>query len=141
MSRGATGRAALLRGLPLFRGRTRRELGRIAALFDETAAEPDEVLVREGTAAREAFVVVAGRAEVTRSGREIGTLGPGDLFGESAFVGGTRSATVSALTPMRLLVVGPAGLAALLGEPDVAARILRAVVERDGAPAPARALA
>src|SRR6266550_4363894 len=45
-------------------------------------------------------------AEVRRQGRHLRELGPGDFFGEMALLdGGPRTATVTALGPMKCLVL------------------------------------
>jgi CRP-like cAMP-binding protein len=51
-------------------------------------------------------VILAGTAEVRRQGRHLRELGPGDFFGEIALLdGGPRTATVTALSPMKCLVL------------------------------------
>ena len=68
-------------------------------------------IVREGEQAMDVFILSEGRASVwkegTASGRyQIATLGPGDSFGEMALLDpGLRSATVTAETPVRALVI------------------------------------
>ena len=54
-------------------------------------------------------------------------LGPGSFFGEMALLDqGPRSATVTAETDMRLLVLGSREFSALINEvPQVAVRIMR----------------
>ncbi len=50
------------------------------------------------------FVVLSGGALVTRGGRTVARLVPGDFFGElSALDGGPRTASIVADTPMELL--------------------------------------
>src|SRR5262249_24717353 len=45
-------------------------------------------IVREGASARSFFVIEQGRAVVSRDGRRLRTLGPGDFFGEMALLNG-----------------------------------------------------
>jgi CRP-like cAMP-binding protein len=75
------------------------------------SAPSGSVVTREGRRERELFVVIDGELEAgtdTRSGRrDLARLLPGDVFGEIAFLSerGERSATVSAKTASRLLVL------------------------------------
>ncbi len=49
---------------------------------------------------------MSGTAEVRRQGRHLRELGAGDFFGEIALLdGGPRTATVTALSPMKCLVL------------------------------------
>jgi CRP-like cAMP-binding protein len=69
---------------------------------------------------------------VTRGGRGIGTLGPGDFFGELALLsGGPRSATVTATSAVHLMMLAPAQFERVLDEePAVRRAVLRALGER-----------
>ncbi|MBM4283503.1 MAG: cyclic nucleotide-binding domain-containing protein, partial [Deltaproteobacteria bacterium] len=69
-----------------------------------------DVIVREGDAADELFVLLAGEAEVTRSAADytvfINKLQPGQLFGEMALLGSSvRTATVRAMGNVEVLGV------------------------------------
>ena len=69
-----------------------------------------EVIVREGETGDSMYVIQSGQAEVIRNkdGREVrlALLGEKDIFGEMAiFQKETRSATVRALTDVRVLTV------------------------------------
>jgi len=70
--------------------------------------EPGAVIVVQGEASFEAFLIERGRCEVTQlqsSGESklLRELGPGDVFGETGiFTGSPRSATVRALTDVDL---------------------------------------
>ena len=67
-----------------------------------------EAIVREGTPGSSMFVICAGEARVTTSGRvhELARLSAGDYFGEmSLLTGEVRSATVVAATDCRLLEI------------------------------------
>ena len=61
--------------------------------------------MRQGDLADTAYVVRSGTLEVLRSGKPVGTLSPGDFFGEVALMKGTRrTATVRCLTTCELTV-------------------------------------
>lgn len=123
----------LLRRVSLFSACSNRELSRIASLADEIDVPKDKVLTHQGEPGREFFVVVDGRARATVGGRtRVKALGPGSSFGEMSLVDeGPRSATVTAETDMRLLVLDSRSFSALISEvPSVARKILRALAER-----------
>jgi CRP/FNR family transcriptional regulator, cyclic AMP receptor protein len=90
-------------------------------------------LCREGRVGREAFVIVSGTATVSRRGKLIARLGPGDLFGEQALLGdGRRNATVVAITDLDLVVMSPREFASLLAVPGVAESVKQLHDERRG---------
>ena len=102
-------KVALLRTVPSLAGQPDKELAQMAPFVDEASVEAGFVLMREGTTGREAFLVVEGRADVSIAGRSVAQVGPGELLGEMALLDHSpRSATVTALTPMKLLVMDPA---------------------------------
>jgi CRP/FNR family transcriptional regulator, cyclic AMP receptor protein len=122
----------MLKSVRLFSTCNKRELARIASLADEVEAAKGKVLVRQGDPGRECFVIVEGRAKATMRGKGTAMLGPGSFFGEMALLDqGPRSATVTAETDMRLLVLGSRDFSALINEvPVVAVRIMRGLAER-----------
>lgn len=76
--------------------------------FEDTT--PGSVVVREGDTGDTMWVIVSGAVSVTRQGREVATLGPGNLFGEIALLADRpRIATVTALEPCRLLTLDRSG--------------------------------
>ena len=90
--------------VPLFDGFSKRHLRRLAAETDLVTVEPGRAIVEEGGPGEAMFVVLSGGARVTRGGRTLARLVPGDFFGElSALDGGPRTASIVADTPMELL--------------------------------------
>ena len=75
-----------LRAVPLFRALNEKELALVDRLGVESATAAGEVLVKEGARGREFYVITSGKAEVTRGGKVVGVLGPGDHFGELALL-------------------------------------------------------
>jgi CRP/FNR family cyclic AMP-dependent transcriptional regulator len=118
--------------VPLFAECDKRELQHVAAATIEVSIEPGKVLVREGEAGHECFVIVEGTATVTRKGETIATLEAGAVVGELApLTGGSRTATVTADTPMEVLVIGQRELNGLLDEvPGLAVRLLHNLADR-----------
>jgi CRP/FNR family transcriptional regulator, cyclic AMP receptor protein len=122
----------LLSQVPLFSGCSKKELRQIATLADEIDLRTGKVLTRQGASGREFFVLLEGTVEVVRDGKQIATLGAGDFFGEMALVSNIpRTATVTATSPIRALVVVDRDFRRLLKEdPSVAVKVLGAMAER-----------
>lgn len=125
-------KAELLRGVSLFSACSNRELARISSLADEIEVPEGRVLIRQGEPGREFFVIVDGRAKVSIRGKQTRTLDAGSAFGElSLFDQGPRSATVTALTDMQLLVLDSRSFSSLISEvPSVAGKIFKAMAQR-----------
>lgn len=121
-----------LRRAPLFEGLTRKQLRQLAQLSDDLSVPAGDVLCQEGTRGREFFVILDGEAAVTRAGRTVATLGPGDFFGEVALIERVeRTATVRAASPLRFFVISDQAFAALLEtDPRVERKILVALAKR-----------
>jgi len=130
--KGRDAKLELLGNVRLFSTCNKRELARIASLVDEVEAPKGKVLVRQGDTGQECFVIAEGRAKATMRGKGTAVLGPGSFFGEMSLLDqGPRSATISAETDMRLLVLGSREFSALVNEvPVVAVRIMQGLAER-----------
>ncbi|MBV9041433.1 MAG: cyclic nucleotide-binding domain-containing protein, partial [Acidimicrobiia bacterium] len=76
--------------------------------------------------------IMSGEARVTRKGRRVAGLGPGDYFGELAVLQpAARSATVAATTPMEVLIVSSRSLGALLADvPPLTRKLLAGMAAR-----------
>ncbi|HEX3299347.1 MAG TPA: cyclic nucleotide-binding domain-containing protein [Actinomycetota bacterium] len=124
--------AQSLAAVPLFAGFSAKHLKRLASQSDELSFEPREPIVEEGMLGETLFVVLNGRGKVTRRGRKVGEVLPGDFFGElSTLDGGPRSATVMAETPMRVLRLFRHTLRDLLREePSLTLKLLDGIVRR-----------
>jgi CRP-like cAMP-binding protein len=106
-----------LASVPIFSGATNKELRDIARASVELTIEEGRQFVTQGDVGREAFIIVEGQADVTRGGQKIATLGPGDCVGELALLDhGPRTASVTAATPLTVLVLGAREFAGLLDE-------------------------
>lgn len=91
----------LLARVGLFSDLSKRELKDIAGSMQEHHCPAGREVVTAGTGGAAFFVITDGTAAVTRAGKEVATLGPGDYFGEIALVtGGERNASVTALTDL-----------------------------------------
>lgn len=122
----------LLKNVPLFAGCSKTELQRIASLADELDLADGATLIREGERGREFIVIADGTVRVTRKGKKIRELGAGDFIGEIALVADVpRTATVTATSPVRLLVVTDRAFRGLLEQmPSIAKKVLQSLGER-----------
>jgi CRP-like cAMP-binding protein len=122
----------LLANVPLFSGCSKRELQEIAGLADELDLPEGTAIIREGERGREFFVLVDGTVSVTRDGKRITTLGPGDWIGEIALVSDVpRTATVTTTSQSRVLVVTDRAFSGLIKRsPSIALKVLASVAER-----------
>jgi len=99
-------RIEFLRRVWLFERCSNKELALLATNTTPLHVKAGSVLAREGDIGREFFVVVSGKAIVSRNGIEIGVLGAGSFFGEMALLDREpRSATVTASEPSEVLVL------------------------------------
>jgi CRP/FNR family transcriptional regulator, cyclic AMP receptor protein len=124
--------ATALAGVPLFAGFSKRDLERLADETDVVRFKPGETIVQEGMLGETMFVVLSGEAVVRHGQRRLGTLRPGDHFGELAAIDGApRSATVVAATPVTANRLFRRTLFAMLkAEPQLSLKILDAMVVR-----------
>jgi CRP/FNR family cyclic AMP-dependent transcriptional regulator len=122
-------KVALLSNVPLLSGLTSKDLEEVGRLADEVDVREGKVLTTEGESGEEFFVILDGTVAVSRGGRHVRDLGPGDFFGEIALLGNVpRTATVTASSPARLLVLAHREFYSLLSNhPQIQGKILRGV--------------
>jgi CRP/FNR family transcriptional regulator, cyclic AMP receptor protein len=121
-----------LKGVQMFSACTEKELAQIARACDELAVEDGAVIVEQGAAGEDFFLVGTGEADVVRGGRHVATLGPGQYFGELSLLDDApRNATVTALTPMTLIRLRRREFSAVLDSwPGVAHKLLQQMARR-----------
>jgi CRP/FNR family transcriptional regulator, cyclic AMP receptor protein len=131
---GSNAKVDLLKQVPLFAGCSKKELEVLAGIADEIDLNDGSVLTREGQPGREFFVLIEGAVEVTQGGDQIARLEGGDWFGEIALLTkANRTATVTALSPVRVLVVTDRAFRQVLETtPTIAVKMLERVGERLG---------
>ena len=96
-----------LKRVPLFADLNQRQLKRVARDFRDRRFKAGTSVVKQGEMSGIGFFIITeGEASVVADGTEVARLGPGDHFGEVALISeGTRSATVTAETPLRCLEI------------------------------------
>jgi CRP/FNR family transcriptional regulator, cyclic AMP receptor protein len=121
-----------LASVPLFSACSKKELQAIARASVEVDIQEGRTFVEQGQTGREAFVIVDGRADVKRNGKKIASLGPGGVVGELALLDrGPRTASVTATSSMKVLVLGPREFSGLLDEvPTITHKILAALASK-----------
>jgi CRP/FNR family cyclic AMP-dependent transcriptional regulator len=118
--------------VPLFSACSKKELQMLAKRAEDVKVDAGKVLVSEGSAGAEFFVILDGSAKVSRHGQEVATLGPSQFFGDLALLDrAPRNATVTAVTPMELVVLGQREFSALIDEvPGFAHKLLAGLARR-----------
>lgn len=119
-------RISHLRRVSLFADCTDHEVRRIAEVSRIVETPAGTVLTQIGSPGDSFFLLIDGRVSVETAVGGVEPLLPGDFFGEMSLLDGEpRSATVTALTDLRLLVVERSHFWRLLNEtPDLVRRIL-----------------
>lgn len=118
--------------VPLFSALSRKELALVARRVEDVKVDQGRVLVSEGSTGSEFFVIIDGKATVSKKGRKVATLGAGDAFGELALLDkAPRNATVTAETPLEVVVLGQREFGGLIDEvPGFARKLLAGMARR-----------
>ena len=120
-----------LKAVEPLRDCTRAQLEEVARLAERIQVGEGEVLAREGRIGREFFLILSGTVAVTQKGRRVNTLGPGEFFGELAAMNpGPRNATVTALSDLDVLIIGPREFAAMAEIPGFRDALLKSMARR-----------
>lgn len=111
---------------------SKRELAIIARASKEVVHKEGTVIAREGERGIGLFLILEGQCAVTIGGKTKAKLGPGAFFGEVALLdGGPRTATVTALSPVKLVgITGWVFRGLLMEHPSIALKTLEAVAGR-----------
>ena len=132
MRLGKDGKVEMIRRIPLFAKLSKKGLEDVAHIADELDLPSGKVMAKEGDRGREFFVLLEGEADVTKGDRSINTMREGDFFGEIALVTKMpRTATVTATTDVRVLVITERDFSALLKRsPEIGHGVAEALAER-----------
>ena len=118
--------------VPLFAQLSQEELETVASWLEIREESEGRRLTPEGASGYDFFVIEDGTADVVHGGEVIGSLGPGDFFGEMAMMGdGRRVADVVASSPITLFEMFGTHFRELeIRMPQVAATITATLEER-----------
>ena len=120
-----------LKAVDLLQDCTRAQLKEVARLAERVEVCEGEVLAREGRIGREFFLILSGSVAVTQNGRRVNTLGQGSFFGELAAMDpGPRNATVTALSDLDVLIIGPREFSAMSDIPGFRDALFRNLANR-----------
>ncbi|HEU5278090.1 MAG TPA: cyclic nucleotide-binding domain-containing protein [Gaiellaceae bacterium] len=132
MRLGRDGKVELIKKVPLFSKLSKKGLEEVAQIADEIDLPQGRVMAEQGDRGREFVVLLQGEADVTKDGQRINVMRDGDFFGEIALVTKMpRTATVTATTPVRVLVITERDFDTLLKRaPEVSKCVAEALAER-----------
>jgi CRP/FNR family cyclic AMP-dependent transcriptional regulator len=130
------------------------ELAAVASMAFEEEIPPGQLLAAEGHIDYLLYVIESGTADVVINGETVGTVGAGDVVGEMAVlisppdwsappevaIGGSRTASVVATSPMRLIALFKRDVWALEQRVPVMTQRLRALLDEHRAQDAERAL-
>lgn len=122
----------MLQQFPLFAALPERRQRRLARTLVTIFAEPGEMIIRRGRAARAVFFIASGAVERELRGTRQ-RLGRGEMFGEIALLRGQRNrrGQVRAITHCTLLRLDEARFLRLLARyPELRAQLVDSAVER-----------
>jgi len=110
-----------LRSIPLFGKLSSSDLAFLASHMDEVNVPAGRVLIQQGQPNHAFYVIVEGDIDVEVGGEHRRGMGPGDFFGEISMLEVTTpaTATVTARTPLQVLVVSHSQFRALEGNEKV----------------------
>jgi len=117
--------------VPLFSACSKKELALVAKSAEHLTVPPGKVIVTEGAAGSEFFVIIDGQARVERHGREITTLRTGGFFGDLALLDrAPRNASVIADTELEVAKLDQRAFDALLEHPGFSKKLLAGLARR-----------
>lgn len=108
-----TEKFSTLKSLSFFRDFRDQELWEVVRIAQWRKLLPDHCVIREGDSGDGFFVIASGEAKVTKAGRLLNILRPGDCFGEMLYFSETntrRSTTITSLSPLTAIEVKAANL-------------------------------
>jgi len=130
MAGGASGNSVVerLAALALFADASAAELEAIAHLVEERQFADGERILRQGFTGSGFYLILDGEATIRLDGKDYGTLGRGDFFGEiSALLGEPPVADVVATRGLRCAIIaGPDLEGFMTDHPRVLYRMLQA---------------
>lgn len=132
MARAQDQKLEMLSKVPLLSGLTSADIAKVGRICDEVDLPAGKVVIRQGAFAAEFYVIVDGTVSIERDGRALGTMGPGEFFGELAMLANIpRTATGTCVTDCRFLVLDARSFNQLLTDyPKIQHKVLHALAQR-----------
>jgi CRP-like cAMP-binding protein len=121
-----------LASIPLLAVLNKRAREQVLRTAREAHYAAGQTVVREGDPATVLYLIVSGHAAVEKDARKVGTMGPGEFFGELALIEDHgRTATVLAEDELECLLISAWEFRASLEEhPQMAIPMLNAIIAR-----------
>jgi CRP/FNR family cyclic AMP-dependent transcriptional regulator len=118
--------------IPLLAALDKRARQQVLKTAREAHYAAGQAVVREGDPATVLYLIVSGRARVEQDGKTVGSMGPGEFFGELALIEAHgRTATVVAEDELDCLLISAWEFKASLEEhPQMAIPMLKAIIAR-----------
>jgi len=118
--------------VPLFAGVSTRELEFVASRVDEVSLKPGQTLITQGQPTEAFFILESGHVQVTRDGKPVNRLGPGDFFGEIGMLDrGPATATVVTDGPVEAMVLSHTQFRdAIKANDNLALQVIAAMAKR-----------
>jgi CRP-like cAMP-binding protein len=123
-----------LQGVPMFADLAKKQFRQISSLMTQVTRPAGTVLIEEGRAGQEFFIVLEGKVEVRHGDQVIATRGPGEYFGEIALLDNRpRTATVAVVEPVVVEVLSRQEFTGLLAQsPELSDEIMATMARRLG---------
>jgi CRP/FNR family cyclic AMP-dependent transcriptional regulator len=123
---------AALKRVPLFQGMSDKDLAIVGEISKQVSHPAGKTVLEEDHSAVGFHLILSGEAEASQGGTPVGTMGPGDYFGEMSLIDGRpRSASVVAKSDLRTLAIPAWNFNRLLDEhPEMMRALLVALSER-----------
>ena len=117
---------------PLFSACSKKDLALVSKHSEHLKIPAGTEMTTEGRIGYEFYVIIDGKASVTKKGKQVALLGPGDSFGELSLLDRSpRNATVKAESDMDIVLLGQREFNALLDlVPTLAHKLLVGLARR-----------
>ena len=122
----------ILRRVDLFESLSDRNLERLADTLEERAFFEGDAILTEGQGGLGFYVIGEGTVTYSVNGKDVGSGGPGEYFGEVALIGDSpRAATVTAASDVTVYAMTLWDFRVLVRKnPDVASELLQVMAKR-----------
>ncbi len=111
---------------------SKRDLEFLASRIDEVQLKPGQTVINEGQPTESFFILTSGNVQVTRGGKSVARLGPGEFFGEIGMLDrGPATATVVTDGPVEAMVLSHTQFRdAIKANDNLALQVIAAMAKR-----------